>query len=174
MSENTIYQQQTLFAEDSLAKTFPHRDSGLDSLVSGQLSGMSSTVSFAKFDHNGLLLKMYQGFFQVTLDGSLERFCGNFPKAGMMQNGTLFQRPHLAHRIGGIESSLLPTPRATDYKASTSLKAATGYIKRGFSPNLPEFVITQEQTGGQLNPAYHEYLMGFPIGWTELSPQETA
>ena len=90
-----------------------------------------------------------------------------------MQNGTLYQRQHLERRIGGIESSSLPTPRAADYKGAVSLKSALGVLKRGFSPNLPEFILIAEQADGQMNPEFHEYLMGFPIGWTELSQQET-
>lgn len=30
-----------------------------------------------------------------------------------------------------------------------------------------------DQIGGQLNPTWVEWLMGFPIGWTELNASET-
>ena len=173
MSEKKISQQQTLFAADSHVKMSHLSGKGRGLKASGQRSGQSSIVLFAKFAPDGSLLKTSQGYLQVTMEGSLQRFYGNFPKSGIMQNGTLYQRQHLEHRIGGIESSSLPTPRAADYKGAVSLKSALGVLKRGFSPNLPEFILIAEQADGQMNPEFHEYLMGFPIGWTELSPQET-
>ncbi len=30
-----------------------------------------------------------------------------------------------------------------------------------------------EKVGGQLNPTWVEWLMGFPLGWTDLEPLET-
>ena len=173
MSEKKISQQPTLFAADSPVKMSHLSGKGQGLKAKGLRSGQSSIVSFAKFAPDGLLLKTSQGYSQVTMEGSLQKFYGNFPKSGIMQNGTLYQRQPLEHRIGGIESSSLPTPRAADYKGAVSLKSALGVLKRGFSPNLPEFILIAEQADGQMNPEFHEYLMGFPIGWTELSPQET-
>jgi len=173
MSEKKTSQAPTLFAVDSPVKMFRSLGKGRGLRGSGQHSGRSSIVSFAKFTPDGSLSKTSQGYSQVTMEGSLQKFYGNFPKSGIMQNGTLYQRQHLEHRIGGIESSSLPTPRAADYKGAVSLKSALGVLKRGFSPNLPEFILIAEQADGQMNPEFHEYLMGFPVGWTELSPQET-
>ena len=33
--------------------------------------------------------------------------------------------------------------------------------------------VIKKQTGGQLNPTWVEWLMGFPLGWTDLKPSET-
>jgi len=51
-----------------------------------------------------------------------------------------------------------PTPRAFMHKDSTK--------DRGKS-NLGEVV------GGQLNPTWVEWLMGFPLGWTDCEDSET-
>ncbi len=32
---------------------------------------------------------------------------------------------------------------------------------------------TGEATGGHLNPTWVEWLMGWPVGWTDLKPLET-
>ncbi|MFA5165395.1 MAG: hypothetical protein WC481_07520 [Candidatus Omnitrophota bacterium] len=31
-----------------------------------------------------------------------------------------------------------------------------------------------EETGGQLNPTWVEWLMGYPLGWTDLNASEIA
>lgn len=62
-----------------------------------------------------------------------------------------------------------PTPNHRDWKDSGT---SQGNRK---SPNLGTMVHRQEQEegGGQLNPAWVEWLMGWPIGWTDLKPLET-
>lgn len=59
----------------------------------------------------------------------------------------------------------LPTPAQRDYRYPNS----KSYSERGGGSNgeqLPNHV------GGPLNPPWVEWLMGFPIGWTELDPSE--
>ena len=51
---------------------------------------------------------------------------------------------------------MLPTPTARDYKG------ASGRAYKGEAKDLPS------EVGGSLNPEFCEWLMGFPIGWTEL------
>ena len=77
-------------------------------------------------------------------------------------------------RSGGISlreavaRTTWPTPRQADYKGATSQHAKMKAENRGFSPNLPEEVASQEPNGGQLNPTWVEWLMGFPAEWTAL------
>jgi len=65
-----------------------------------------------------------------------------------------------------------PTPRASDYKGATSADAMEKAAKRGFNLNLPEKVAANAG-GGKLNPTWVEWLMGWPLGWTDLKPLET-
>ena len=65
-----------------------------------------------------------------------------------------------------------PTPRASDYKGSTSAEAMGKAAARGFNPNLPE-ATAASVGGGKLNPTWVEWLMGWPLGWTDLKPLET-
>ena len=61
---------------------------------------------------------------------------------------------------------LLPTPNARDWKDGKT----SGKRK---SPGLG--VVAHQldtQTGGQLNPTWVEWLMGWPLGWSELKPLE--
>ena len=64
--------------------------------------------------------------------------------------------------------SYLPTPTCNDAKNSTlppsqeKRDGMAGYLMRN-----------GEQSGGQLNPDWVEWLMGWPIGWTALEPLTT-
>jgi hypothetical protein len=61
-----------------------------------------------------------------------------------------------------------PTPSARDWKSSN---ASEETMNRNNRP-LNETVTAG--AGGQLNPDWVEWLMGWPIGWTALRPLETA
>lgn len=58
-------------------------------------------------------------------------------------------------------AKLYPTPRAQSWTGASDAPNRHG------SPDL------QSTVGGALNPTWVEWLMGFPIGWTELKPSET-
>ena len=67
--------------------------------------------SFARLDASGCFLKTSR---QSSLFPQDTPYCGNLPKAGSMRNGYLFERPTLALRTNGSESSSWPTARAED------------------------------------------------------------
>ena len=96
--------------------------------------------------------------------------------------------------LGGYVRTF-PTPSATRYgRQKTGSKNATARPSletmarqnlwptpcagdsRGAGPNQNTVSLGREvkrQHGGQLNPTWVEWLMGYPSGWTELSPSET-
>ena len=64
-----------------------------------------------------------------------------------------------------------PTPCARDYKGKSG---AGRQAKRGNPEDtLPNAVAQVEDGNGILNPTWVEWLMGFPLGWSELPPSET-
>ena len=58
---------------------------------------------------------------------------------------------------------MFATPCARDYR--------TGQRKRYDNPGRANNL--NDQIGGQLNPTWCEWLMGFPPGWTDLNASET-
>ena len=58
---------------------------------------------------------------------------------------------------------MLATPCARDYRTGQRKR----YENKARANNL------NDQIGGQLNPMWVEWLMGFPIGWTDLNASET-
>ena len=64
-----------------------------------------------------------------------------------------------------------PTPTASDHKGSgPSLIRSDG--KNRLNDRLDYATEQRAQNGGQLNPTWVEWLMGFPTGWTDLKPSE--
>ncbi len=59
--------------------------------------------------------------------------------------------------------SYLATPTARDWRSGKASEATMARNSRPLS----------EQIGGQLNPPWVEWLMGWPLGWTDLKPLET-
>jgi DNA (cytosine-5)-methyltransferase 1 len=55
------------------------------------------------------------------------------------------------------------TPTARDWKSG---KASQATMERNSRP-------LSEQIGGSLNPTWVEWLMGWPLGWTDLKPLAT-
>ena len=158
--------------------------------------GRSSAESFAAFGPNGCLSKMYRGCYLLTLEGSLLEYCETFPKAGMMRNGHVLELPTPEHHTEENESLLWPTPTAGMWKHTERPELAAKYISQG-KISLPRAVKTsmlptpcstdwkisskpgqrrgqliETQIGGQLNPMWVEWLMGFPLGWTDLEHSE--
>jgi len=81
--------------------------------------------------------------------------CGNYNRKGASANSG-----------DGLATAVAKyaTPQAMDYR--------TGQISRWKDPARTQNL--NDQVGGQLNPTWVEWLMGWPIGWTDLKPSATA
>lgn len=268
-AESTTWNQLTLLRGDFPARTCPSRGNDRGLRANAPPSGESSPESLASLGPDGLWRRMYQGCFQVMMDGSLETFSGTWPRSGTMRNGTVYQRQPSVPRTSVIGYSSWPTPKASidgtspktlqmvrDGKAEASLqrvvlmperwptpraanpgsriastggkilaqeveiaegirnpltrkrwptprvsmangpsqaeveagnpkrrletevacfptptaspwRSGNGRRDNGHTPQLPERI------GGQLNPTWVEWLMGFPLGWTACDASET-
>lgn len=71
-------------------------------------------------------------------------------------------------------AKMWPTPVKAAYKGA-SLKAMRRKDGRSRADRIDYAVAQEEGTiaNGQLNPNWVEWLMGYPVGWTELNPSET-
>ena len=80
------------------------------------------------------------------------------PKFG--DSGSLAQEVY----SGFIDQRMWPTPRQRDWKGQT---------QRGTHAPGDGICNALGVTGGQLNPTWVEWIMGFPTGWTDLRPSVT-
>jgi len=87
--------------------------------------------------------------------------CGNYNRKG------------LSERSGdGLATAVMkwPTPRSRDWKDTGSVPPS-----RVTNPQLATLGQATAMTtpGGSLNPTWVEWLMGWPLGWTDLKPSAT-
>ena len=67
--------------------------------------------------------------------------------------------------------NLWPTPRQSDHKGPQTKTQHTIDREAEGKASLC-YAITNEEGGGKLNPTWVEWLMGWPLGWTDLKPLE--
>ena len=100
--------------------------------------------------------------------------------ASMSKRGAGHINPEWAEWLMGYEqqfTKLIPTPVASDANQSARTrywmpKSQTVHVERererGYTSQLKELVeVTPRGRIGPLNPEWVEWLMGYPIGWTE-------
>jgi len=92
------------------------------------------------------------------------------PKSGMMRNGVCLEQETAEGRIEGKECGFWATPRASKIAASATMKVVANITNpRG---NLEEHIWARsgKPLSGVVNPQFPEWLMGWPLSWTELCP----
>ena len=101
---------------------------------------------------------------QPSLFEDSEQCLQTWPRSGLMLRGVCYPQPTLALHTCENESGLwLGTPTKAMSERSEDFKGP-GLTPAEFVRALPG--------GGQLNPAWVEWLMGWPIGHTDLQPLE--
>ncbi len=144
---------------DFLVKTFPLQTKKPKAYKKETILGFgqNSSESFLWYDQNTQSWRTYQQSFFEGWDEFLE----TWPQSGTMQNGKCYQAECLEPATYGDESGLLPTPQASDWKRDGR--------PHGFDQiDLPRFL------NGKPNPIFVEWMMGLPIGFTDLEYLETA
>ena len=168
----------------------PEKVQGLP--VNDPACGQKSPVWLASYDRNSSSWRTSQH----CLVGGLEQFSETWPRSGMMRNGIAYQLPTLVRLTGATGYGSWPTPRANDGEKRgniandprNGLPAAVKYwptpsaqdnrdrgnlsspaIQRRLSKGkqLMLSMVASDQSGA-LNPTWVEWLMGYPIGHTDL------
>ena len=164
---------------DSLARIYPLPDKEQGSTAHDPVFGQKSCDSFARYDPSTHSWRMSQ---QSLLEGSTECL-QTFPSSGSMRNGRLYQRPMSARHICvGGGGAWLPTPTAGTYGSCQGGSAGRAgqknrpslhtMARQGLWPTIRASKI-REEVVGSLNPAWVEWLIGWPLGWTACEPLET-
>ena len=153
--------------EDSHAKTSQPLADRQALTVNVADSGQSAPVYLGTFDPDTPSLKTSQTCLLETGEIGLSEFSGAFPRSGTMLNGTVYQLPNLAHTTTEIGSGLWPTPAARDYKGARRPETMAKTGRNPETNSLPDSVEFKGESG-RLNPTWVEWLMGFPLGHTDL------
>ena len=143
---------------DSHAKTSRRLALEVVSKGLGQVCGSTWHGSSVKLDQPMLLLKTPLCCLKEDWQPSLK----TWPRWGMMQNGECFQQEPLEQTTRGSESGYLPTP--------TCHNAKEGAYPAEYTRKTPTLAT---HVGGKIHPEFTEWMMGWPLGWTDLKPLAT-
>jgi hypothetical protein len=127
---------------------------------------------------------------QLTLFGALgsEPYSGRWPRSGMTRSGIAYRLPPLVPLTAGIGRSLWATPTASDCAnrtkstygrclprevamrptPTTSMMTIADQEQARYSGTDSRRPSYSEAGSGSLNPQWVEWLMGFPVGWSDL------
>lgn len=114
-----------------------------------------------------------------------------WPRSGMTANGRCWELPMLVRRTNAIDSGLWPTPTVC---GNYNRKGASATSGDGLATAVKKFptptagadclgacggsnaraqmkkLVSESELYGPLNPVWVEWLMGWPLGWTDLEP----
>ena len=156
--------------EDSHARTSPLQEAKKELMQSAVDSGQSAPVCLGTFDPDTPSLKTSQTCLMESGEIGLSEFSGTFPRSGMMRSGTVYQLPQLAPTITEIGSGYWRTPASANGSQGPKSKEFYEHCRKtGQSTvTLVDEARHHSQGSGTLNPTWVEWLMGFPLGHTDL------
>ena len=154
--------------------------------------GLSLLAAFAYYDRSTSSWRTCRR----SLRGDWVAYSGTWPRAGTTRSGTAFLQSPLVPLTDVTGCSSLPTPKASDGERGgrgellavvLCFPTPTVAMHKGSSLNSMsrktgasrlndrlDYSVEQGQIElGRLNPTWVEWLMGFPIGWTDLKDSET-
>jgi hypothetical protein len=142
------------FLEAFRARTFQQQEKELESKESEAVCGPKWRALLVKFDPNTSGWKTVRGLWEEDLHWS----CVILPRWGSLHDGELWERVTLALRTSEKGFGYLPTPcRYGNGGTSNTRKWEALGVNRH-----------------KMNPSHQEWLMGWPVGWTELTAPVTA
>jgi hypothetical protein len=185
----------TSFLADFPVRISPRLEKAQESKESGQECGSRWPESFAKWDRGTSSWKTPPS---LLAEDSTE-FSGIWPRWGMMRGGECSEQSMPGRPIRETAFGLWPTPTVCGNYNRKGLSATSGdglatAVKMWLTPQANEDACgtpagkmqkmlgndprirgtTPEEWGrGTLNPTWVEWLMGWPLGYTDLKPLET-
>ena len=190
LTENLGEELLMLFREDFHVKTLAQQEKAQELKASEVECGRTWQELLAKYDQNTALWKTAQCSLLEDLEQSLEIW----PRWGSMRNGECFRQPMLvqitAEKEYGLSEripnnlDIFHTPCTTGLDGgSNSRKALKKRREKMPTPLSSDYKGVQRMrdnhqndlaavVGGPVNPIFSEWLMGWPLGWTDLKPLE--
>jgi len=185
----------TLYLEAFRVPTFPQQEKEQELMEKPLECGEKWRGSFTKYDPDTSLWRTHQ----CSLLGDLEEFSETWPQWGLMRDGECWEQRTLERHIRGTGYGLSPngvdsfhTPNTTGLDGgSNSRRALRKRMEKYPTPqsNDAKNSVVRHRTkslqvmlggtiatenpqliGGHLNPIFVEWLMGWPLGMTDLKP----
>lgn len=164
------------FLEGFHVRTLAQLEKAQESMVRNQDFGGTWQELSVKYD---LILCSWRTH-HCLLEEDLQWSSVTLPKWGMTRNGVVFQHSTLERLTSETEFGSLQriwtTPSASDAGRGgciTEKMTGTSLAQQVNTPSrIPLFALQLDTATGPMNPEWVEWLMGWPIGWTELKPLE--
>ena len=128
-------------------------------MVPDPVSGWRWPGSFVRFDPDSSSWKTRQCSFLVVSD----EFSETWPRWGLMRDGECSEQSTPVRPTSESGSGWWPTPTKHDHKSEWSSRDVLTKLVGS----------SKDRDGGKLNPTWVEWLMGWPIEWTDLRPLAT-
>lgn len=160
------------FAEASPAKT--SRQQAKERVLTEREAdyGASSPVLLAKYDRDTRSWKTRQ----CSLFEGLGECLGTFPKSGIMRGGVLWELTMLERPTDASESGFwrIPTPLASDGSKQQANSKVRHLRKAKFGVRVHSVSYwILKNYNMRCTPTMTEWLMGYPISWTDSAPLAT-
>jgi hypothetical protein len=155
---------------DSRVRTSATLEVAPELRVSEAAYGKTAPELFANYDHASSSWRTSQ---RSLIEGWTV-FSETWPRSGTMRNGIAYQLPALVPLTDEIASGYWPTPSARDWKDTPGMARQAG--NRDRTDQLARAIYAAENArsgSGSLSPAFVEWLMGFPLGWTVCEASAT-
>jgi len=183
----------TWYLEGFRAKTSQQQEKEMDLTENDQECGDTWRGWLAKYDPNTYSWKTPQ----CSLLGEEPESLETLPKWGMTVDGRLWEQQTLEPITSETGCGLWASPNARDWKDSGATQGNRKSPNLGTQVHWPtprtkgmcggsgswdllnknttveEARLMGAGNGGKLNPTWVEWLMGWPLGWTDLKPLET-
>lgn len=173
----------TSFLEAFPARTLVQLAQAPESMASAAVCGGTWPASWVKFDRDTSSWKTAQ----FSLLGDSAEFSETWPRWGLMRDGECWPLEMSALPTAESESGSWPTPNVRGYRSDGELlilsRTLTDYAdyrgmtdiackskRNRFWPEPENWPEIAPESPGRLNPDWQEWLMGWPIGQTELKP----
>lgn len=187
LTENRGEEWLTLYRAAFHAKTFHQQERGQESKEPEAVCGRKWLELSVRYDPDLHSWKTHRCLF----DEDLPQSSVTLPKWGMMRSGVLYRLRTAERPIYENESGLWPTPTVCGNNNRKKLSKTSGdglatavmystpcardWKDNGKSPAELErnSQTLATQAGGKLNPTWVEWLMGWPLGWTDCDVLET-
>jgi hypothetical protein len=146
------------------ARIFPQPEKVPGSSASDPVCGSTWRELWVKWNPDTSSWKTHQCLWEEDLSESSVIL----PRWGMMRDGALWERTMPVLRTKGKESGWWPTPTKTvgPKRDLEAIAEAQARFKAGLSKFNPG-VTLEAAIGGYPNPPWTEWLMGWPMSWTD-------
>ena len=153
-------------AGDFRAKTSAQPERAQESTANAPACGARWPESFARWDRDSCSWKTPQ----CSLLAGLDEFSETWPRWGIMQNGECWALTTSGHLISATECGFVPTPIKSDGDGGVRNleREITCY-------NLRDWWAEQGlgRKRQQRKPEFWEWMMGWPMAWTDLHAAAT-